>query len=78
MSVLHERLIWRSKVAPRLDDGNMQKRFETFVKTTVPVIDYYKTQGKVVRIEASPRVEEVYKEIQLATCDILVEVLVRL
>jgi UMP-CMP kinase len=65
---LQERLINRAQTYSRLDDGTeiMQKRFKTFVETTMPVVQHYMAQNRVFRIDASHEVSAVYQEMQTA------------
>lgn len=72
-NILQTRLLNRAKVSSRLDDGViiMQKRFETFRQTTMPVISYYKERNKVIQVDASQDAATVYKDIQAAARDIL-------
>lgn len=65
---LLERLIERGKTSGREDDNeeSIKKRFRTFIETSMPVVDYYRQQNKVVQIDSNKTVEEVYKEIQEA------------
>jgi len=62
-SVLLERLLERGKTSGRSDDNeeSIKKRFRTFEETSVPVIDYYRERGKVVKIDSSPPVSDVQK-----------------
>lgn len=62
------RLIERGKTSGREDDNeeSIKKRFRTFVETSLPVVDHYSSQGKVVQIDSSGTVEEIYKEIKTA------------
>lgn len=38
----------------------------TFIETSMPVVDYYRKQDKVVEIDSSPSVEQVYTEVRRA------------
>ncbi|GAA5936546.1 bifunctional uridylate/adenylate kinase [Sporobolomyces koalae] len=64
-SILQERLLERGKTSGRDDDNaeSIKKRFQTFINTSMPVVDYYRKQGKVVDIDSSKTIEEVYAEI---------------
>lgn len=63
--VLLERLLERGKTSGRDDDNveSIRKRFQTFISTSMPVVDYYRAQGKVVDIDSSKSVEAVYADI---------------
>ncbi|KAL8931738.1 MAG: hypothetical protein Q9211_006764 [Gyalolechia sp. 1 TL-2023] len=64
--VMQERLINRGKTSGRSDDNaeSIKKRFRTFVETSMPVVDYFETQGKVVTVEASRGPDEIYEEVK--------------
>lgn len=64
--VMEERLLNRGKTSGRADDNaeSIRKRFRTFEETSMPVVEYFEKQGKVVKIPASPPPDEVYKEVQ--------------
>lgn len=61
---MQRRLMERGKTSGRADDNaeSIQKRFKTFVQTSMPVVDYFEKQGRVVRVVATKSPEEVYKE----------------
>jgi UMP-CMP kinase len=63
---MQERLLDRGKTSGRADDNaeSIKKRFKTFIETSMPVVDYYDKQGKVVKISAVPPPEEVYEEVK--------------
>ncbi|GAA6007778.1 hypothetical protein JCM11491_003961 [Sporobolomyces phaffii] len=64
-SILQERLLERGKTSGRDDDNaeSIKKRFQTFINTSMPVVDYYRKQGKVVDIDSSKTIDQVYEEI---------------
>ncbi|KAL1674966.1 adenylate kinase-domain-containing protein [Schizophyllum commune] len=61
--VMLERLLERGKTSGRDDDNveSIKKRFRTYHETTMPVIDHYKSLGKVAVVDSSAPVDEVYK-----------------
>jgi len=61
---MQKRLLNRGKTSGRSDDNaeSIQKRFKTFVETSMPVVDYFASQGRVVKIVATKSPEDVYKE----------------
>jgi UMP-CMP kinase len=65
-SVMQERLLNRGKTSGRADDNeeSIKKRFKTFVETSMPVVDYFEAQGRVVKVTATPPPEEVYEEVK--------------
>ncbi|WVR08987.1 hypothetical protein IAU60_006047 [Kwoniella sp. DSM 27419] len=66
-AVMLERLLERGKTSGRDDDNkeSIVKRFRTFVDTSMPVVDYYREQGKVVEIDSSPAVDVVYDKVKI-------------
>ncbi|KAI9818219.1 MAG: bifunctional uridylate/adenylate kinase [Pycnora praestabilis] len=64
--VMTERLLNRGKTSGRADDNeeSIKKRFKTFVDTSMPVVDYFEKEGKVVRILAVKGPDEIYKEVR--------------
>ncbi|KAH8603036.1 putative uridylate kinase [Bisporella sp. PMI_857] len=61
---MQKRLLERGKTSGRTDDNeeSIKKRFKVFVDTSMPVVDYFEKQGRVVRIQAVKSPEEVYKD----------------
>ncbi len=61
---MQKRLLERGKTSGRSDDNeeSIKKRFKTFVETSMPVVDHFEKQGRVVRVAATKSKEEVYKE----------------
>ncbi|KAL8694162.1 MAG: hypothetical protein Q9218_001159 [Villophora microphyllina] len=64
--VMQERLINRGKTSGRADDNaeSITKRFRTFVETSMPVVDYFEKQGKVVKVKAVKGPDEIYEEVK--------------
>ncbi|KNF05246.1 hypothetical protein PSTG_01462 [Puccinia striiformis f. sp. tritici PST-78] len=62
------RLIERGKTSGREDDNeeSIKKRFQTFVQTSMPVIDHYSSKGKVVQVDSSGTVDQIYSDIKMA------------
>ncbi|KAK1250357.1 hypothetical protein MKX08_010360 [Trichoderma sp. CBMAI-0020] len=54
--VMEERLLERGKTSGRTDDNaeSIRKRFRTFIETSMPVVNFYEGQGKVIKIDATP------------------------
>jgi len=65
--VMLNRLMERGKTSGREDDNteSIKKRFRTHQRDTMPVIDYYKVQGKVAEIDASGTIDEIHEGTQL-------------
>ncbi|KAJ3046899.1 bifunctional uridylate/adenylate kinase [Rhizophlyctis rosea] len=65
--VLLQRLLKRGETSGRADDNieSIKKRFKTFVETSMPVVEYFDKQGKVVKVDSGTKgVEEVYAEVK--------------
>lgn len=71
--ILLERLLERGKTSGRDDDNaeSITKRFRTFVETSMPVVDYYRKQGKVVDIDSSKSIDAVFADIEKGIAPIL-------
>ncbi|KAJ2899753.1 uncharacterized protein MKZ38_002827 [Zalerion maritima] len=63
---LEKRLLERGKTSGRTDDNpeSIRKRFATFVETSMPVVDHYEKEGRVVKITATTSIDDVFKETQ--------------
>lgn len=61
---MQRRLLQRGITSGRSDDNleSIVKRFRTFVETSMPVVEYFESQDRVIKILASQSIEEVYKE----------------
>jgi UMP-CMP kinase len=64
--VMQQRLLKRGQTSGRADDNEevIKKRFKTFIETTMPVVNYFESQGRVVKVSAVPPPDEVQKEIE--------------
>ncbi|KAL2756344.1 hypothetical protein ACRALDRAFT_2104153 [Sodiomyces alcalophilus JCM 7366] len=63
-AVMEARLLDRGKTSGRSDDNaeSIRKRFRTFVDTSMPVVDYYDRQGRVIKVDATATPDEVYQK----------------
>lgn len=63
-----KRLLKRGESSGRDDDNaeSIKKRFKTFKETSMPVVEYFEGQGKVVRIHCEESVEDVAKQVSKA------------
>jgi len=64
---LEKRLAARAKVSGRSDDTNMsiiRNRLDIYNKTTLPVLDFYKKQGKLQMIDGMGTIDEIFGRIQ--------------
>ncbi len=61
---MERRLLERGKTSGRADDNadSIRKRFRTFVDTSMPVVDHYEAEGRVLRIDATPSPDDVHRE----------------
>lgn len=66
-----KRLMKRGESSGRDDDNaeSIKKRFRTFKETSMPVVDHFEKQGKVVRIHCEDSIEEVAKQVMTAVND---------
>lgn len=64
--VMLDRLLERGKTSGRTDDNieSIKKRFSTFLETSMPVVDYFDKQGKVVKVSCNQPVDEVYRQVK--------------
>ncbi|KYK58197.1 uridylate kinase [Drechmeria coniospora] len=64
--VMEKRLMERGKTSGRADDNaeSIRKRFRTFVETSMPVVDYYEKEGKVIKVDATATPDSVYATTQ--------------
>lgn len=63
---MERRLLDRGKTSGRSDDNkeSIRKRFRTFVETSMPVVDAFEKEGRVVKVPAARPVDDVYKDVQ--------------
>lgn len=63
---MQERLLERGKTSGRSDDNeeSIKKRFKTFVETSMPVVDYFEKEGRVVKVDARPSPDQVYENVK--------------
>lgn len=65
-SVMEARLLNRGKTSGRADDNleSIKKRFRVFVETSMPVVEMFEKEGRVVKIQATRPPDEVYQEVK--------------
>jgi UMP-CMP kinase len=65
-AVMEKRLLERGKTSGRADDNaeSIRKRFRTFVETSMPVVDHYEAENRVVKVDATPAPDQVYANTQ--------------
>ncbi|KAI9190439.1 hypothetical protein H9P43_001873 [Blastocladiella emersonii ATCC 22665] len=63
LSVLEARLLERGKTSGRADDNldTIRLRFETYTKTSMPVVEYHRTLGRVATIKSDVPIDAVRK-----------------
>lgn len=68
---MEKRLLERGKTSGRSDDNadSIRKRFRTFVETSMPVVDYYEKEGKVAKIDATAKPDQVFQKTQKSLTD---------
>lgn len=69
--VMLRRLLERGKTSGRDDDniGSIKKRFKTFVDTSMPVVEYFEKQSKVVKVRCNDPIDVVYGHVEAAIRD---------
>lgn len=62
---MEKRLLHRGETSGRADDNmeSIKKRFRVFVETSMPVVEEFEKQGKVVKVNAERDPDEVYKDV---------------
>ncbi|XP_069498342.1 UMP-CMP kinase [Ambystoma mexicanum] len=60
-----DRCLERGKSSGRTDDNreSLEKRIQTYLQSTKPIIDQYEKSGKVKKVDASKSVDEVFSEV---------------
>ena len=58
-----KRLLKRAEVEKRADDNeeSINRRIDIFFNSTVPVIETYSAENKLIEIDARPSIEEIYQ-----------------
>ncbi|XP_067893273.1 UMP-CMP kinase isoform X2 [Heterodontus francisci] len=61
-----ERCLERGKGSGRTDDNimSLEKRIQTYMQSTKPIIELYEKEGKVRRVDGAKSVDEVFVEVQ--------------
>ncbi|XP_073449685.1 UMP-CMP kinase [Aquarana catesbeiana] len=61
-----ERCLERGKSSGRSDDNreSLEKRIQTYLQSTRPIIDLYEKRGKVRKVDASHSVDQVFNKVQ--------------
>jgi len=64
--VMEKRLLKRGETSGRTDDNaeSIKKRFRTFVETSMPVVDHFESEGRVVKISATGSPTEVWERVK--------------
>lgn len=68
---MEKRLIKRGETSGRADDNveSIKKRFKTFIDTSMPVVEYFEKEGRVVKVSATKSPQEVYEEVKVKIAD---------
>jgi len=66
--VMQDRVLKRGESSGRTDDNldSIKKRFNTYLNSTLPVVDAYEKQNRVVRVNADRSLETVWADVKLA------------
>ncbi|KAI8904443.1 hypothetical protein EDD86DRAFT_249807 [Gorgonomyces haynaldii] len=64
LEILEQRLLERGKTSGRADDNldTIRKRFQAYQQQSMPVIEYYKKQGKCTEIVSDKTIDQVYEQ----------------
>ncbi|KAI1454380.1 uridylate kinase [Annulohypoxylon moriforme] len=64
---MERRLMERGKTSGREDDNaeSIRKRFRTFIETSMPVVEYFESQDRVVKVDARPEPDRVFEATQV-------------
>ncbi|UJR33891.1 hypothetical protein I4U23_021311 [Adineta vaga] len=73
--VMIERLVKRGETSGRIDDNRetITKRLNTFHEETTPILDYYNKQGKLVKIDANRKANEIFTDVSKALSQLLAQ-----
>lgn len=68
-----DRIMERSKTSGRNDDNieSLRKRFDTFNKETMPIVNLFDSQDKARKINALRTVDEVFEDVKKVLADYL-------
>lgn len=60
-----QRMLKRAQIENRTDDNleTIQKRLAVYEKETLPVIEYYRSQGLIMEIDGQPDIQTIFKDI---------------
>ncbi|KAI5953536.1 URA6 [Candida jiufengensis] len=63
--VMLNRLLERGKTSGRADDNieSIKKRFKTFIDTSMPVVDYFEKEGKVIKVRCDHSIPVVASQV---------------
>ncbi|QIX00237.1 hypothetical protein AMS68_005754 [Peltaster fructicola] len=69
--VMRKRLLKRGETSGRADDNeeSIKKRFRTFIDTSMPVVDMFEKEDRVLKVSAENSPEQVYKDVQKGFSD---------
>lgn len=69
--VMLERLLERGKTSGRTDDNieSIKKRFRTFVDTSMPVVEHFEKQNRVVKLRCDEPIDVVFERVKAALAD---------
>lgn len=64
--VMQQRLLKRGETSGRDDDNleSIKKRFRTFVETSMPVVDMFEKESRVVKVKATAEPDKVYEDVK--------------
>ncbi|KAJ6835146.1 UMP-CMP kinase 4-like isoform X1 [Iris pallida] len=70
---LERRLLNRNQGRDDDNIGTIQKRFKVFIESTLPILEYYNSKGKLRKIDAGKPVDEVFEDVKAVLSPFAVE-----
>ncbi|KAJ3013559.1 UNVERIFIED_CONTAM: hypothetical protein HDU68_000633 [Siphonaria sp. JEL0065] len=72
LKVLEARLLERGKTSGRADDNidTIKKRFKTFEEQSMPVIEYFKKDGRAILVDSTAPIDKVYQTTRQQVIDL--------
>lgn len=66
LEICKKRCLDRSQSSGRVDDNeeSLNKRIQTYLESSKPIIDQYEKEGKVRRVDASGSVDEIFERLK--------------
>ena len=64
--IMTQRIMKRGETSGRVDDNEeaIKKRLQTYIDSTMPIIEQFREQGKVVEVDSSGEIDDIFSEIE--------------